>query len=157
RRIRGSTSTADEVRQVTEALQGVDVGSRSNLNQIVTAISNQFGADSGPVLAEFLANVEASLPPRQPTQADRDREQRTLELMQVGRRGPYGQYGPGVVIPVVSQAARPLVPLVEAMSNLFGGAGAILSGLVEGLAEALDEDHRHRFVERLSQSSLLNV
>ncbi len=157
RRIHYSTSVEDQATQVQEALSGVDLRQQSNLAQVIPVVQSTFGADSRAVLTTLLSRIEASLPPRQPTAADIAREERLVGLMQVGPRGPYRQYGPGVVLPVLSQAARPLLPLVEAVGNSFAGAGGFVEGLLNGLSSSLNEQQRERLANRMLQSSVLTA
>lgn len=157
RSLRGSTTVDDAAKKIQGALKGVNLLDRNNLTAIVNVISATFGRDSGPILEAFLSQVEASMPPRQPTQADIAREQRVESLMQIGPRGPYKQYAPGVVLPVLTQPGRHLVPAVEAAGNAFAGAAGFVEGLLAGLAGALDEEHRQRLATRLKQSALLTA
>ncbi len=157
RHIRGSTSVQDAVKKIQDALQGVNLLDRHNLTAVINVISATFGADSGPILEAFLTQVEASMAPREPTQADIAREQRVESLMQIGPRGPYKQYAPGVVLQVLTQPARHLLPAVEAAGHAFAGAAAFVEGLLAGLAGALDEEHRQRLATRLKQSAVLTT
>ncbi len=157
RHIRGSTSVQDAVKKIQEALKGVNLRNRQNLTAIINVIGTTFGRDSGPILEGFLSEVEASLAPRQPTQAEVAREQQVESLMQTGPRGPYKQYGVGVVLPVVTQPARHLLPAVEAAGNAFEGAGAFIQGLLSGLSGSLDDAHRERLKTRLLQSTILTT
>ena len=147
-----STTVETEAREIAEALQGVNLRDRGNLEAVITTVASRFGTDSGPVLSAFLTNLEASLPPRQPSQADRERLHAVLAQMQVAPRGPWRQSGPGVLLPVVSQFSRPLVPTVEALGHALGGADALLAGLIEGLSGSLNAEQRERLVSRLLQS-----
>jgi hypothetical protein len=157
RRLRASTTAQDAAQKIHRALQGVNLQDRNNLTAVIHAITATFGGDSGPVLEAFLTQVEASMPPRQPTAAEVAREQRVESLMQIGPRGPYKQYGVGVVLPVLSQPARHLLPAVEAVGHALEGAGAFVQGLLAGMAGAIDEEHRQRLATRLMQSSVLNI
>lgn len=157
RSFHGSTNVPDTVKKIQDALKGVNLLDRNNLTAVINVISATFGRDSGAILEAFLSQVEASMPPRQPTQADIEREQRVESLMQIGPRGPYKQYAPGVVIPVLTQPARHLVPVVEAAGHALGGAAAFVEGLIAGLAGALDEEHRQRLATRLKQSAILTT
>lgn len=156
-RIARSTTIEAQVAAIEAAVAGIDLGSRPNLHAVIRAISSTFGADSGPVLTLFLTRLEQAQGPRRPTPEDIARMDRTIGMMAVQPRGPYRQYGPGVLLPVVSQVARPLLPLAEAMENFDAGAGSFIAGMIEGLSGSLNEMQRAQLQTRLSQSQLLSA
>ena len=157
RRIKRNTTLEAAVREIEAAVSGIDLGLRSNLAAVIRAVSDTFGGDSGAILATFLTHVEQAMPSRQPSPKEAARMDKTIGLLQVPRRGPYGQRGPGVVLPAVSNVARPLVPAVEAISHGFEGAGAFISGVIEGLAGSLNDEQRAELANRMLQSPLLNA
>ena len=85
---------------------------------------------------------------------DRAQHERTIRLMQVQRRGPYGTVGPGVALPVIAGAFK---PLFEAIQSLYKTAGAFIGGLLEGFTEAVSEDQARQLSERLLESAILNI
>jgi hypothetical protein len=144
-------------------LTGIDLTNPNNLDPVIATLTEITATfERGAVLAAFLALVDAAqpgrpLPQTAPTPEDEERMRRQIAMMQVQPRGPYGQVGPGVALPVLSQAARPLLPLVEAVGNAFEGAGAFLHGLLDGLSGALSAADREQLATRLLQSTVLTV
>jgi hypothetical protein len=142
--------------QMTEAIipivSGIDLSDPENLQPVTETIAGLF---SGEVLTGFLQRLETFQRARRAQ--DEANRQSMLRAMQVQRRGPYGQYGPGVVLPVVSNFARPLLELLEAIENLFKSAGAFVRGLCEGFSESVSEDQARQLSERLLESAILNV
>lgn len=148
-------STMDDLLWIV-AEGNVDVSDRDNLNPIITAIANRLPQD---VMFQFLNYVEQSIPgkQRQPTAAEVAQHQRNIRIMQVGRRGPYGTYGPGVAFPVIAGVAKPLLDLLRALENAFKSAGAFVSGICEGVSQSISEDQARQLADRLLGSAILNM
>ncbi len=107
RALRGSESPEVKVQRIFDAIANINLNEPDNLEPISAAVENTFtGTDRKEVLSLFIARVQEQKP-----------MDRTTSMMQVGRRGPYGQVGPGVLLPVLSQPARHLLPVVEAMEE----------------------------------------
>jgi len=162
-------------RLISEALQvegypGIDLTDPDNLQPIVATITNTFPGEMGrAILTQFLSRVEAIVPRRtpsvrEPTPAQQAQMERTLRMMQVQPRGPYGKHGIGVVFPVVSEAARPLLPIAEflgrlldKLENVFGSAGGLVRGIYDGLSESINDDEVRQLANRLLESQVLTV
>jgi hypothetical protein len=136
---------------IAQAMQDINLADVQNLQTVISAIAVKFGTRGGPVLAAFFTNLEKF------SAAAAGNVDRTVALLQVGPRGAYKQYAPGVLLPVLSQPARHLVPAVEAMQNLFAGAKAFLNGLIDGLSGSIDAEHREKLIVRLIESDLLTA
>jgi hypothetical protein len=152
--------TEEKVRQINEAVRGVDLTNPSNMDAVISTIGSTFGAESAEILAQFLGPLDRPAPtpqPYVPSAEEEARLRRQISPMQIQRRGPYGQYGPGVLIPVLVQPGRHLLPAVEAVGHAFSGAGAFVEGLLEGLSGSLSEQQREQLAVRLLQSTILNV
>lgn len=149
-------TTEFTVERLFQILQDVNLSDRDNLQAITEIISMTF---PNPVLIAFLSRLDASqtLRPTRPTARQEEALERRLSLMQVGRRGAYGQHGPGVVLPVLSQAARPLLPLAEALENTFENAGSFVRGIYEGLSQSISPQQLQQLGERLLTSSILTT
>ena len=152
-------SRTSVIEHLFERTGALDLSDPDNLRPIVSAIQHYLVPHHGhEVLLLFLASTDARLPDRElVTAEDLARMERTTRLMQVGPRGPYRQYGPGVLLPVLSNVARPLQPILEALGNVFENAGAFLQGLYEGLRGAVGGRQAERIARSLVQSSILNA
>lgn len=151
---------ATEIRRI---LASVNLQDPDNLTPVLATIEATFVVNErGVILTAFLGGIDATvpsrpLPSRGPTPQEEAEMQRRLQMLSPQRRGPYGQYGPGVLLPEISQLARHLVPAVEAIQNALAGAGAFVSGLLEGASRALGPQEQEQLATRLWQSSVLNV
>lgn len=163
RQIPTDLSVADAVRRVGEAVQRVDLADPDNLRPITVAIAETFPGERGrDVLTTFLRAVEATVLPEQPVSQEPTPEQqahmeRQMQRFQVQRRGPYGQHGPGVLLPVLSQAARPLLPVAEALGHAYSSAGGFVQGLYDGLSGSVSPQQLAQLSRRLLASSALQV
>jgi hypothetical protein len=139
-----------------EELRGLDLTDRENLEPVTRAIAAAFPP---AVLTAFLASVEERFPGRrQPTPEEMARLERQTRLMQVGRRGPYGTYGPGVLLPVGAEIVNAAtLGLSELIANLFGSAAGLVSGVYDGFASSVSAAQAARFGARLAQSTVLNA
>jgi uncharacterized protein DUF4157 len=119
REIRGNEPAEVKVQRIFAAIGSIDLTDPDNLKPISATVENSFtGADRQAVLSLFINRIqELPAEPGGPTRQQKEQMERTMSLMQVGRRGPYGQVGPGVLLPVVSQPARHLLPVVEAIQE----------------------------------------
>jgi len=125
----------------------IDYHDPDNILPVTEAVSRRFPH----LVPEFSSLVERAI------EYDRAQNERTMRLMQVQPHGPYGQYGPGVVLPVVSNFARPLLALFELIENLYKSAGAFVRGLSEGFSESVSEAQARQLSERLLKSAILNI
>lgn len=152
-----------KAQQIRDILVGIDLTDPDNLTPVIATIESTFAnQERGAILSTLLATVDATapvrpLPQQAPSPEEEARMRSALRLMQVGPRGPYGQVGPGIVLPVLSQPARHLLPLIEGAGNAFAGAGAFVQGLLIGLGDSMSEADRERLAQRLLQSSILNA
>lgn len=151
---------ANELRRI---LAGINLRDSDNMNAVVGAIDATFAPfERGPILTSLLGGLDTASPPRstqaqRPTALEQAEMQRRLAMFQVPRRGPWGQVGPGVLLPELSQPARHLVPAVETAASGLGGARQFVTGLLEGAGGALGPAERDQLATRMSQSSILNV
>ena len=152
-------TTQNKVRLIGEALSDVDLRNAANLQAVIATIGGTFGTESGAILGRVLGPLDTTrqADPTVPSAEDEARMQRQISSMQMQPRGPYRQYGPGVLLPVLTQPGRHLLPLFESLGNAFSGAGAFVEGLVQGLSGSLNEEQRQQLASRLLQSSILNA
>ena len=153
----------DKAQKIYEALKGIDLNNLENLNSVIVTINATFAAhERGAILTTFLMKVDATAPSQplpqsaKPSAEDEARMNRQMEMMGIPPRGPYKQYGPGVLAPVLSQPARHLLPLVEGAGNAFAGAGSFVQGLLVGLQSSMSEKDREQLATHLMQSTVLN-
>lgn len=145
---------------VQQLLSGIDLSDPDNAGPFLAEVERDFlPNERGAVISAVLAAADTTRarPTRGPTAAEEAEMQRRLEMLQVPRRGPYGQVGPGVLLPELSQAARPLLPLVEAVDTGLAGAGAFANGLLDGLSASIGAADRDRIREQLVRSTILNT
>jgi hypothetical protein len=149
--------------QIRSHLAGIDLTDPDNLTPVIRTIETTFAeSERGPILSILLAGVDANAPARPlpagvPTAAEEAEMERRIRMMQIGRRGPYGQYGPGVLLPVLSQPGRHLLPLVQAIEGGLSGAGAFVAGLLDGVGGAIGPAERELLARRIWQSTILNA
>ena len=166
-RIRGIPmpfTAQEKARRIREILRGIDLNDPDNLEPLIMSINGINGAsEGGEILVALLSLIDSEAVPRElpqrrsPTPEEEARMQRQIEMMQIGPRGPYRQYGVGVLAPLLSQPARHLLPLLEAAGNAFAGAGAFVEGVLVGLRGSMTEKDRERLARRLLQSYILNA
>ncbi len=145
-----------------DALAGINLSDADNLEPVIATISEHFDArQRGEILSLFLRALDQIQParpvPTGPTPEEEARMERQLDMIRIGPRGPYRQVGPGVVLPVISQPARHLLPLIEAIDNALAGGGAFVSGLLTGLSSAMSPADREQLATQLLRSSVLNA
>jgi hypothetical protein len=156
-------TTEAKARAVLDALRNIDLSIPANLDAVTATVAQIFAGEAGSILTSVLTVADAKAPrralpeQRQPTPEEKARMDAQIRALQVPRRGPYGQVGPGVLLPEVSQAARPLLPLANALQNSFRGAGAFVEGIMEGLSASLSREQVQRLSTKLAESTLLNV
>lgn len=145
---------------VEHLLTGIDLSDPDNVGPFLAEVERDFLPDEREdVISAVLttADTARARPTRAPTPAEEAEMQRRLEMLQVPRRGPYGQVGPGVLLPELSQAARPLLPLVEAIDAGLAGAGGFLNGLLDGASASISAADRDRIRVQLVRSAILNT
>lgn len=124
------------VQRILAAIEGIDLTDPDNLEPIAAAVD---AVASGPerrtVIDQFAQQVQARTGQRGPSPEELARSNRQLTLLQVQPRGPYGQVGPGVLLPVAAQAARPLLPVYEALAE-----SALVRTFAGGLLGEWNED-----------------
>lgn len=65
--------------------------------------------------------------PPGPTAAEEEAMEGRLRLLEPSRRGPWGQVGPGVLLPEAAQSARPLLPFVPFLKAVIFTAGGVVA------------------------------
>jgi len=144
-----------DIQPILNELEGLDLSNPDNLIPVTRTIQENY---SDAVFLDFLALTESRVIEQyEPTDSEVARMQQTESLLQTRRRGGYGQFGPGVIAPVLVQPGRHLLPYVEAAENVLSGSGAFLQGLLAGLTGSLGEQEREALRNRLMQSSILNA
>jgi hypothetical protein len=148
--------------RIAEVLQGIDLSDPDNLQPVIQTINEHFDpAERAEILPLFLGSLDRALParpqPSGPSPEEEARMERQLDMMRIRPRGPYGQYGPGVLLPVLSQPARHLLPLLHALEGGLDRGGAFASGLLTGLADSMPEADRVRLAGQLVGSSVVNL
>lgn len=162
RRLVGPLSTQGATQGIAEALAGIDLTDADNLEPVIATISEHFDTrQRGEILSLFLRALDRMQPaqpvPSVPSPAQEARMERQLDMMRVQPRGPYRQVGPGVLLPVMAQPARHLLPLIEALENGLAGAGAFVNGLLAGLSTSMTEAERQQLATQLLRSSVLTA
>jgi hypothetical protein len=156
-------TTQAKADQIRSHLAGIDLTDPDNLTPVIRTIEATFSeSERGPILSILLAGVDANAPARPlpagvPTAAEEAEMERRIRMMQIGPRGPYRQYGPGVLAPVLSQPGRHLVPLVQAIEGGLSGAGGFVAGLLDGLGSAIGPAEREQLARQIWQSSILTA
>jgi len=131
--------------QLVSEMSDLDLTNQDNLRPVMTAISSRFPHS---ILIPFLERVEARTQRREPTAADLQRIQNFPG--RVRRRGPYGQYGPGVVLPVLANVVRPLYNIIQSLIQYF-------RGVLLGLRRRLSEGDYERLARKLGHSLILSI
>jgi hypothetical protein len=131
------------------AAANVGLSDPDNLRMFVDRVRANF-YDRPEVLVGILTWVEDHFP----TPVDLPPPRQFPGVVQ--RRGPYGVVGPGVAIPVIAGALRPLAELIEAILYAFQSAGAFLAGIGDGMG-TLSEDKAKEFATRVLGSMALSL
>jgi hypothetical protein len=144
----GPVRSSAVLRDIVRTLRGLNLSEPDNLRPVIRTIAGTFSRD---VLILFLRYSDHLIRRgQQPSAEDQARMDRTIRSMQVGRRGPYGQYGPGVILPVLSQPARRI---------LYAGrsARAFFTGLLNSLRRSLSTSEIRQLSQKIAMSTVVNL
>lgn len=149
-----NTRTELIVARLIQTLHGLDLKDQDNLTFVLEVIAQEF---PNRVSIEFLIQTGSLTPPQTKPSREREQFERTERLLAPERRGPYGIFGPGLVLPVLLGGAAPQIHLSDEAKNALGSAAFLVGGVYGGLSESIGDEELNRLSNQLNKAGALTV